>query len=154
MLYYLSDEYSKELGSFFYSRNYKRKMNNSEMSINRKILKFFLNPLYGKKINYKNVSKDELLSFFINNKKFNNDKSYKSLDYKVLDHDKEKEDLLFTLKRDIEHWKNISKIPKVENNILNLKLKNPKQFVGYTKKSNHLSSLLLKKSCLSNGCIN
>ena len=35
------------------------------------------------------------------------------------------------------------KFPKVENNKINLKLKNPKQFVGYTKKSNHLSSLLL-----------
>ncbi len=40
-------------------------------------------------------------------------------------------------------WKNISEIPKVENNNLNLKLKNPKQFVGYSKKSNNLSSLLL-----------
>ena len=40
-------------------------------------------------------------------------------------------------------WKNISEIPKVINNQLNLKLKNPKQFVGYAKKSNHLSSLLL-----------
>jgi len=40
-------------------------------------------------------------------------------------------------------WKNISEIPKVENNKLNLKLKNPKQFIGYSKKSNHLSSLLL-----------
>jgi malate synthase len=40
-------------------------------------------------------------------------------------------------------WKNISKIPKIENNKINIKLKNPKQFVGYTKKSNHLSSLLL-----------
>jgi len=40
-------------------------------------------------------------------------------------------------------WKNISEIPKVANNQLNLKLKNPKQFIGYTKKLNHLSSLLL-----------
>ena len=40
-------------------------------------------------------------------------------------------------------WKNVSEIPKVENNKLNLKLKNPKQFIGYTKKSNYLSSLLL-----------
>ena len=40
-------------------------------------------------------------------------------------------------------WKSISKIPRIEKNQLNLKLKNPKQFVGYTKKSNHLSSLLL-----------
>ena len=41
-----------------------------------------------------------------------------------------------------ESWKNIKKIPEVRNNLLNLKLKNPKQFVGYTKKSNKLSSLL------------
>ena len=39
-------------------------------------------------------------------------------------------------------WKNILQIPKVENHKLSLKLKNPKQFVGYTKKSNYLSSLL------------
>ena len=39
-------------------------------------------------------------------------------------------------------WKNITEIPKVENNQLNLKLKNPKQFVGYAKKLNNLSSLL------------
>ena len=39
-------------------------------------------------------------------------------------------------------WKDISEIPKVENNKLNLKLKNPKQFLGYNKKSNNLSSLL------------
>ena len=40
-------------------------------------------------------------------------------------------------------WKDISEIPKVENSKLNLKLKNPKQFVGYVKDSNNLSSLLL-----------
>jgi len=45
-------------------------------------------------------------------------------------------------------WKDISEIPKVENNQLNLKLKDPKQFVGYVKKSNHLSSLLLKNNNL------
>jgi len=39
-------------------------------------------------------------------------------------------------------WKDILKIPKVENNQLNLKLKNPKQFVGYVKKLDSLSSLL------------
>ena len=39
-------------------------------------------------------------------------------------------------------WKNIPGIPKVENNQLNLKLKDPKQFVGYAKKLNNLSSLL------------
>jgi len=41
-----------------------------------------------------------------------------------------------------DSWKNIKGIPKVENNQLHLKLKNPKQLVGYTKKLNNLSSLL------------
>ena len=40
-------------------------------------------------------------------------------------------------------WKDISGIPEVNNGQLSLKLKNPNQFVGYVKKSNHLSSLLL-----------
>ena len=39
-------------------------------------------------------------------------------------------------------WKNLNKTPEVKKNNLNLKLKNPKQFVGYKKKSNKLSSLL------------
>ena len=39
-------------------------------------------------------------------------------------------------------WNNINEIPQVNKNKLNLKLKNPKQFVGYKKKSNNLSSLL------------
>jgi len=45
-------------------------------------------------------------------------------------------------------WKDIAEIPKVENNKLNLKLKNPKQFVGYNKKSNNLTSLLFKNNNL------
>ena len=39
-------------------------------------------------------------------------------------------------------WKELSKIPEVKNSKLKLNLKNPKQFVGYNKKSNKLSSLL------------
>ena len=45
-------------------------------------------------------------------------------------------------------WKDILEIPKVENNQLNLKLKHPKQFVGYSKKSNNLSSLLFTNNNL------
>ena len=43
---------------------------------------------------------------------------------------------------EVKSWKDLNKIPEVKNNKLNLKLKNPKQFVGYNKKSHHLSSLL------------
>ena len=45
-------------------------------------------------------------------------------------------------------WKDISGIPEVNNNQLNLKLKNPDQFIGYVKKADHLSSLLLKNNNL------
>jgi len=39
-------------------------------------------------------------------------------------------------------WKDLKKIPKINNNKIDLNLKNPKQFVGYKKKSKLLSSLL------------
>ena len=39
-------------------------------------------------------------------------------------------------------WKDLKKTPEVNKNKLNLNLKNPKQFVGYAKKSKLLSSLL------------
>ena len=45
-------------------------------------------------------------------------------------------------------WKDISEIPKVEKNKLNLKLKNPKQFVGYLKDKNNLTSLLFENNNL------
>ncbi len=45
-------------------------------------------------------------------------------------------------------WKDISGIPEVNNNQLSLKLKNPDQFIGYVKKADHLSSLLLKNNNL------
>ena len=41
-----------------------------------------------------------------------------------------------------KRWKDLSEVPKVINNKLVLKLKNPNQFVGYNKKSNKLNSLL------------
>ncbi len=39
-------------------------------------------------------------------------------------------------------WKDLTKVPEVINNKLNLKLKNYKQFIGYKKKSDKLTSLL------------
>jgi len=45
-------------------------------------------------------------------------------------------------------WKDTPEIPKVENNQLSLKLKNPKQFIGYAKKLDNLSSLLFKNNNL------
>ena len=39
-------------------------------------------------------------------------------------------------------WKDLTKIPKVINNKIDLKLKNSDQFIGYNKKLNKLTSLL------------
>jgi len=59
---------------------------------------------------------------------------------KVIKHARNILDAYVPLQKD--SWKNIKEIPKVENNQLHLKLKNPEQFVGYTKKLHNLSSLL------------
>ena len=45
-------------------------------------------------------------------------------------------------------WKKLEKIPEVKNNKLNLKLENPKQFIGYNQKSNKISSILFKNNNL------
>jgi len=45
-------------------------------------------------------------------------------------------------------WKKIEKIPEINNHKLNIELKNPKQFIGYNKKLNHLTSLLFKNNNL------
>ncbi len=60
---------------------------------------------------------------------------------KVIEQGRKFLDSFFPLKKG--SWKDLKEIPKVENNKLNLKLKNNKQFVGYAKKSKNLSSLLL-----------
>ena len=59
---------------------------------------------------------------------------------KVIEHSRNLLDKYVPLKD--KSWKGLTKIPEVKNNKLNLKLKKPKQFVGYNNKSNHLSSLL------------
>ena len=60
---------------------------------------------------------------------------------KVIEHARNLLDKYVPLKN--ESWKGLTEIPEVKENKLNLKLKNPKQFVGYNQKSNYLSSLLL-----------
>ena len=60
---------------------------------------------------------------------------------KVIEHSRALLDKYIPLKHS-KSWKDLNIIPKIRNNKLDLKLKNPKQFVGYNKKSNKLSSLL------------
>ncbi|MDP7172008.1 MAG: malate synthase G, partial [SAR324 cluster bacterium] len=47
-----------------------------------------------------------------------------------------------------DSWKDISEIPKIYNGKLSLKLKNFRQFAGYSGKPTNLSSLLLKNNNL------
>jgi len=59
---------------------------------------------------------------------------------KVIEHARNLLDRYIPLKS--KSWKDLTKIPKIKNNKLDLKLKNPKQFIGYVKKLNKLISLL------------
>ena len=59
---------------------------------------------------------------------------------KVIEHARNLLDKFVPLKD--KSWKDLTKIPKVTNNKINLKLKNSNQFVGYNKKLNKLNSLL------------
>ncbi len=59
---------------------------------------------------------------------------------KVIEYAKNLLDKLIPLKKD--NWKNLKKIPEIKNNKLILNLKNPKQFIGYNKKKNKISSIL------------
>ena len=65
---------------------------------------------------------------------------------KVIYHARNLLDKYIPLKK--SSWKNLSKIPEIKKNKLSLKLKDPRQFVGYNKKSNKLSSLLFKNNNL------
>ena len=59
---------------------------------------------------------------------------------KVIEHARNLLDKFVPLKD--KSWKDLTKIPKVTNNKIDLKLKNSNQFVGYNKKLNKLNSLL------------
>ncbi len=59
---------------------------------------------------------------------------------KVIEHARNLLDKFVPLKD--KSWKDLTKIPKVINNKIDLKLKNSNQFVGYNKKLNKLNSLL------------
>ena len=59
---------------------------------------------------------------------------------RVIEYARELLDKYVTLKEG--SWKDLKKIPEVKKNKLSLKLKNPKQFLGFRKKKNLLSSLL------------
>tara|TARA_B100000579_G_scaffold434610_1_gene455872 strand:+ start:2735 stop:4909 length:2175 start_codon:yes stop_codon:yes gene_type:complete len=59
---------------------------------------------------------------------------------KVIEYARDLLDKFIPLKKN--SWKNLTKLPVVKKNKLMLEIKNPKQFVGYRKKSNKLKSLL------------
>ena len=59
---------------------------------------------------------------------------------KVIEYARDLLDRFIPLKNN--SWKKLQTIPQVKNHKLNLKLKNPSQFVGYNKKLNKLTSLL------------
>ncbi|MBU1854073.1 MAG: SGNH/GDSL hydrolase family protein [Candidatus Omnitrophica bacterium] len=111
ILYHLSREYPKELGSFFFWNRYNQKMNVETISTKRKVLKAFLQPILGNSIDYGNIPKKELLKTIIKGGKA---ASLTSASQEAITPIRNKEDVLYVLKRDILSWKLLTRALGIE----------------------------------------
>lgn len=110
VLYYLSKEYSKELGSFFFWNQYNQAMNRTQLSIKRKILKTVFKFIYKEKIDYSRITKKELFEYILCKKSKNNlnARIVSSMNRNIGANYKSKDDLLYVLQRDVRNWKLVS----------------------------------------------
>lgn len=105
MIYHSSAKYSKELGSFFSWSQYNSIMNIEQESLGQKIASRVLRPVFGNR-----AAQRDLLKFDFGKEEKETQANFclSSLFKTVRDHNKEKDDLLCVLKRDISIWKLIT----------------------------------------------
>lgn len=115
-LYRLSQHYSKELGSFFFWNQYNQKMNTKALPMDRRVAKWLLYPIFGNKIDYSRVSKEELARYIFNGKERKGliNKKVANVVRKEPDCNSRKEELLHVLRRDILNWKLITESLGIE----------------------------------------
>jgi hypothetical protein len=53
-------------GTFFFSEEFRKTMNQTSLSPNRKLLQLFLSPIFGESIDYQRIQRRDLLKFFRN----------------------------------------------------------------------------------------
>ena len=101
VLYYMSRNYSRELGSFFFSNEYSDKMNRNALSLKRRMARALLAPILGNSIDYSRITKEELLKYLATLGKGAGVPMLKE----ELKKAGQKEDMLYVLERDIRLWK-------------------------------------------------
>ncbi|MBL7164228.1 MAG: hypothetical protein ISS57_16665 [Anaerolineales bacterium] len=109
ILYYLSQEYSKDLGSFFFFSSFRQALKETP-PLKRRIAQKILNPFYGDQIDWDNFSKKDLIKLLTERgRKSTQIKKAPSDFYSIINnHDEEKMDLLYALETDIYNWKLLS----------------------------------------------
>ena len=100
VLYYMSKQYPREIGTFFSWNKYNKIMNFTPTpSIQRRVATFILQLFYGRKIDRSDLSRKELVEYLFRG----------NIEDKKDPNKYDKEDLLHVLKRDILIWKALSK---------------------------------------------
>jgi len=115
ILYYLSREYSKDLGSFFFFSTFREAMKEVP-PLRRRIAQRLLNPVWGDRIDWDNFSRRDLgklLKSRQNN--ITNSNQQENEFYSIVgNHEDQKDDLLNPLETDIYNWKLISNSLKID----------------------------------------
>jgi len=115
VLYYLSPEYSKDLGSFFFSSRFRQAMKEIP-PLGRRAAQKILSPFFGDQINWNDFSKKDLVKLLTGReRKYTNLSKDQSDFYSIVkDHEADKKDLLYALETDIYNWKLISQSLKFD----------------------------------------
>ena len=110
---YLSQNYTKEIGSFFNWNLFERAMQEAcepQLSLKRKILGTILRPVLGNRIDYASIPKGQLLASVFGGRQMDERacENAKQLNRISENYGEKKDDLLQVMNRDILHWKLIA----------------------------------------------
>jgi hypothetical protein len=110
VLYYMSEEYSKELGSFFFWNDYNQQMNTRQLTRKRRLLRVLLSPVFGRSIDYARGTLGEILQQAIRARAKHAvpGPERASPMKRITDHRGERDELIYRLKCDIENWRLVS----------------------------------------------
>ena len=107
ILHYLSTNTRDEIGTFFFWNTFDKKMNVKPLSVKRKILKTFLYPFYGPRLDYDNISKDELANILYRDRADTKGVRRPERVTKDAGGAGNEEKILSVIKRDMYNWKMI-----------------------------------------------
>ncbi|MDQ7822522.1 MAG: hypothetical protein RDV48_06970 [Candidatus Eremiobacteraeota bacterium] len=116
ILFYLSNEYSKEFGSFFFWNHYNNSMNlSSNLSPRRRVLKRMLSPFLKDTIDYQRIGLQDII-YLIKNRRLPEKKVQSNVSYfeTISNHEEEKQKIFFSWEKDLANWKLMSEALKFD----------------------------------------